>query len=198
MSSQSSKAAWLIQEKAKPFVIQQAPDDPLSQNEIIVKNHTVAINPVDWMIQDLAIFPLTYPTILGYDIAGEVVAVGSLAASNFAVGDRVAGHAISLETGESKHGGFQLYTHLLTNMAVRIPSSISFESAVVMPLCLSTAMACLFTKGSGLGLQYPPLDLDPAPGLSDPCRPAPAGRCRPSRRRDRRSCRRQSWRCCRH
>jgi NADPH:quinone reductase-like Zn-dependent oxidoreductase len=161
MSDPFNKAAWLTHEKSKPFIIQPAPYTPPSLSEIVIKNHAVAINPADWIIQDLAIFPLKYPAILGGDVAGEVVAVGSQAASKFAVGDRVIGHALSMGTGQSQHGGFQLYTNLLTNMAAKIPSGISFVSAAVLPLCLSTAISCLFVKGSSLELQYPSLDLNP-------------------------------------
>jgi NADPH:quinone reductase-like Zn-dependent oxidoreductase len=127
------------------------------------KTHAVAINPLDWIIQDLAIFSLSYPTILGGDVTGEIVAVGSQVSAKFAVGDRVIGHALYLGTGQPQHGGFQSYTNVFANMAAKIPSQVKFESAAVLPLCLSTAVACLFMKDSGLGLQYPALDLDPVP-----------------------------------
>jgi NADPH:quinone reductase-like Zn-dependent oxidoreductase len=57
-------------------------------DDIIVKNHSIAINPVDWKIQDYGLFIQKWPTVLGTDIAGEVVEVGSNV-SNFKKGDRV-------------------------------------------------------------------------------------------------------------
>jgi NADPH:quinone reductase-like Zn-dependent oxidoreductase len=163
MSTPSNNAAWLIHEKAKPFTVKEATYTPPSPTEIVIKNHAVAINPVDWVLQDFASFPLTYPIILGTDVAGEVVAVGSQVTSEFVVGDRVIGHALYLGTGQPQHGGFQLYTNVFANIAAKIPAEIKFESAAVLPLCLSTAAACLFMQGSGLGLLYPSLDLDPVP-----------------------------------
>jgi NADPH:quinone reductase-like Zn-dependent oxidoreductase len=48
----------------------------------------VAINPVDWKFQDWNPIPQhTYPRILGFDIAGEVVGVGE--GSRFEIGQRV-------------------------------------------------------------------------------------------------------------
>ena len=69
----------------------------------------------------------------------------------------------TLAREKSHHGGFQSYTNVFANTAAKIPTQVKFESAVVLPLGLSTAVACLFMKDSGLGLQYPALDLDPVP-----------------------------------
>ena len=42
--------------------------------EILVRNAAIAVNPVDWLLQDSALFPwLTYPMILDSDVAGEAV-----------------------------------------------------------------------------------------------------------------------------
>lgn len=57
-------------------------------DEIIVKNHAVAVNPVDWKIQDYGFFIQTWPNVLGEDFAGEVVEVGKNV-SKFKKGDRV-------------------------------------------------------------------------------------------------------------
>jgi NADPH:quinone reductase-like Zn-dependent oxidoreductase len=43
---------------------------------VVIKNAFVAINPVDWKIQEYAPPSQKYPDILGRDIAGEIVAVG--------------------------------------------------------------------------------------------------------------------------
>jgi NADPH:quinone reductase-like Zn-dependent oxidoreductase len=57
-------------------------------------------------------------------------------------------------TGRQQDGGFQLYTTLQTNLASPIPASMAYETAVVLPLGLSTAAAGLFQK-SFLNLQLP-------------------------------------------
>lgn len=150
-------AAFIPHAKAHPFEVGPAPVWTPGPGEILVKNEAVAINPVDGNLQYMAFFPLKYPTILGQDVAGVVVAVGP-GVTRFQVGDRVVGHAASMASGRQQDGGFQLHTTIQTNMASPIPANMSYETAVVLPLGLSTAAAGLFQKAF-LNLQLP---LEPA------------------------------------
>ena len=152
----SNTAAVLIAAKATPLELKPAPYTSPQENQIVVKNGAVAINPVDWALQAMgeALFPwIIYPTVIGSDLAGEVVEVGS-AVSRFKAGDRVLGHAVGFMQNIASEGAFQKYTVLLAHMASPIPSSLSYESAAVLPLCLSTAAVGLFQKDY-LALQYP-------------------------------------------
>lgn len=158
----SNTAAWLGSEKANILEIKSAPYVSPRDNEIVIKNGAVAINPVDWMIQDMgrALFPwIKYPVILGKDVAGEVVEVGS-AVSRFGIGDRVLGHPVGLRTNRPSDGAFQTFTVLLAHMASHIPASLSYERATVLPLGVSTAACGLFQKDH-LALQYPSLTPKP-------------------------------------
>ena len=85
----SNTGAWLVEAKKYPLEVKEAPYPKPSSDEVVIKNHAVAINPVDWKLQQQAMFPLPYPTIIGCDVAGEVVEVGS-SVSNVKKGDRVA------------------------------------------------------------------------------------------------------------
>jgi NADPH:quinone reductase-like Zn-dependent oxidoreductase len=85
-----NEAAWLVAEH-EPLEVKVAPYTEPRAGEILVKNHAVAVNPVDWMIQYLGkrLFSwIEYPFVLGSDLAGEVVAVGS-DVTHVKVGDRV-------------------------------------------------------------------------------------------------------------
>lgn len=147
-----NSAAWLPSPKTKPLSIQTAPYTPPGPNELLIRNAAVAINPIDWHLQTKATFPLTYPAILGHDVAGTVAEVGS-SVTNFKPGDRVLAHAMSMATQRPQDGAFQLYTTVLENVAARIPGSLGFEQAVVLPLGVSTAAAGLFQRDFlGLGL----------------------------------------------
>ncbi|KAL8784615.1 MAG: hypothetical protein Q9213_003870 [Squamulea squamosa] len=149
----SNSAAWLTAAKAKPFEVRPAPLWTPAENEILVRNHAVAVNPVDGSLQTLAWWPFEYPTILGQDIAGEVVAVGSNV-TEFKPGTRVLGHAVGMATKQNKDNAFQAYTIVQTSMASEIPNQISYENAAVIPLGLSTAASGLFQDGF-LELQLP-------------------------------------------
>lgn len=124
-----------------------------ANDQILVKTSAVAVNPIDVMCQTSDYFDIKYPSIFGHDVAGEVVGIGP-GVSGFQEGDRVIGHAAGFHTQKNEEGGFQAYTVLRTNMACKIPQSISFERAVVLPLGMSTAAAGLF-QSDQLGLQLP-------------------------------------------
>jgi NADPH:quinone reductase-like Zn-dependent oxidoreductase len=152
-------AAWIPEEKARLEVGTAPFPSKLSADEIIIKNHAVAVNPVDWKIQSSAGFGLQYPYILGEDVAGEVVEVGSgvKAAGKLKPGDRVIAHALGLGAGNPQYGGFQLYPRLRTVTVAKIPDDIPFWNAVVLPLSISTAAAGLYLKAN-LGLKLPSAD----------------------------------------
>ena len=149
----ANTAAWLNEAKAKPFEVKSAPTWTPGENEVLVKNHAVAVNPIDMALQSFALFPIKYPTILGQDVAGEVVAVGPNVTS-LKPGSRVLGHAVGMATQREQDNAFQAYTILQTNMVSEIPDSVSYEDASVVPLATSTASCGLF-QDAFLNLQYP-------------------------------------------
>ncbi|KAI0138707.1 GroES-like protein [Hypoxylon sp. NC0597] len=141
----SNNGAWIKAAKSHPFVVEPAPLWTPEANEILVKNHAVAINPIDGSLQASGWWPLNYPTMLGQDVAGVVAAVGP-GVTSFKVGDRVVGHAVGMATKRDQDNGFQEYTILQTNMTATLPDHISFEKASVLPLCLSTAACALYQE----------------------------------------------------
>ncbi|OSS47450.1 hypothetical protein B5807_07219 [Epicoccum nigrum] len=164
MSAPNNRAAWILANK-QSFQIQDAPYPSPGPTEIVIRNHAVAINPIDWIMQDqgtgFAFRWIKFPFIFGSDVAGQVVQVGS-DITRFKVGDRVMGQALSTDekTNKASHGAFQLYTVLLEQTTSTIPESMSFEEASVMPLALTTAAAGLFDKEQ-LGLRYPSMQAKP-------------------------------------
>jgi NADPH:quinone reductase-like Zn-dependent oxidoreductase len=149
----SNKAAWITASKAHPFEVKSAPMWTPEENEILIQNHALAVNPVDGTIQSFAWFPLNYPTILGQDVAGTVAAIGPNV-TRFKIGDRVLGHGVGMATKQNQHLGFQAYTVVQTNMASEIPDVVTFEEAAVIPLGCSTAASGLF-QDEFLKLQLP-------------------------------------------
>ena len=155
----SNAAAWIIEEKSKPFQVKEAPYPTPGPTEILVKNGAVAVNPVDWKLQDRAMFPVKYPAIFGMDVSGEVVEVGA-DVKDFKKGDRVMGETHALLTGNWANAGFQQYSAILSVMAAKIPENIPYEEAVVLPLAISTAAAGFYEK-QRLALPHPSLTPQP-------------------------------------
>jgi hypothetical protein len=74
-----SNLAAILSAKSTPLKVQPSAYTPPGQNEIVVKNAAVAVNPYDWIIQDapgLVVSWVKLPFVLGTDVAGEVVEVG--------------------------------------------------------------------------------------------------------------------------
>ncbi|KAI4144858.1 MAG: hypothetical protein LQ340_006512 [Diploschistes diacapsis] len=158
-----NQAAWLVASK-KPLEVKSAPYTQPRDGELVIRVKAAAVNPFDWVLRDTGNLPapwLKTPFILGTDVAGEVVEVGR-GTTRFGVGDRVVGHALGAdkERNTAAEGGFQLYTVLLEHMTSSIPSSMSFESASVIPLGASTAACGLFEKDQ-LNLQHPSIKPKP-------------------------------------
>lgn len=157
MATTSNKAAYLPG-AGQTLEVRDAPYTQPKENEILVKAHAVAINPLDSVVQkqgSLIARWLKYPFILGTDVAGEVVEVGSKVKS-VQIGDRVLGHAIGFEKAinTSTQGAFQDYVILQEHMTCPIPSFMKYEDASVIPLGLSTA-ACALYEPDQLGLVKP-------------------------------------------
>ena len=80
--------AAFLDEKGARLSVRDAPTPKAVSGRVVIKNHAVAVNPVDWKIQDSGFFIQKWPTVLGEDFAGEVVEVGE-GVTRFKKGDRV-------------------------------------------------------------------------------------------------------------
>ncbi len=126
----TNTAAWLMAKQTK-LEVKPAPYVNPREGEIVIKNHAVAINTIDWVIQvagNIVFSWIKYPFILGADLSGEVVEVGK-GVAHFKVGDRVLGHAVGTDKkrNRSAEGAFQEYTVILAQLAAPIPSTMPYD-----------------------------------------------------------------------
>jgi D-arabinose 1-dehydrogenase-like Zn-dependent alcohol dehydrogenase len=159
-------AAW-IPARNRPLETGPAPYTKPGPDQIVVRNHAVAVNPLDWVIQvagRVAYAWLKYPAVLGADLAGEVVEAGS-AVTRFRPGDRVLALAVGTDRDANSpaQGAFQEHTVVLERLASPIPASMSYVDAATLPLGLSTA-ACALFQTTHLGLRHPAADPAPTGG----------------------------------
>ena len=112
---------------------------------------TVAANPVDWKIQDYGFAIKNYPTVLGSDCCGIVVAVGE-SVTKFKVRDRLTGFAGVIYNNDINHGAFQSYTILRDIATTKIPDSMSFEEGSIFPMAMATSLISFMVN---LGLPKP-------------------------------------------
>lgn len=100
-------------------------------NEVRVRVRATSINPIDWKLRSGAArsrMPLTFPAILGRDLSGEIVDLGS-DVTGFAKGMRVMALAF---------GTYAEFTTVRADILAPIPDKLSFEQAAALPLVLTT------------------------------------------------------------
>ncbi|KAL3467756.1 chaperonin 10-like protein [Aspergillus heterothallicus] len=144
----TTRSVWQDQ-PGVPGTIRSNPIPELQDHQVLLKAHAWAINPCDAFLQDNSLPFVEFPVILGQDVAGTVVAVGTNASTKFTKGDRILGFSFN--------NGFSEDVVLDSNFAALIPNSISYPQATVFPLTITTASYGLFGK-KYLGLPYPTLN----------------------------------------
>lgn len=159
-----SNTAAILTGQGQLFEIRPVEYISPGENELVIKNYAIAINPVDGAMQRLGnnLFPwMKFPIICGSDVAGEVVEVGPNV-TRFKIGDRVCGLAMGVPPpkGAKLSGAFQTSTLLNEVLTVPIPDTLPYDVAVVTPLGLSTAACGLYQKDY---LALVPPSLSPKP-----------------------------------
>ncbi|CDK28752.1 unnamed protein product [Kuraishia capsulata CBS 1993] len=154
-----SNYALLLKGKNEPLVVEEVAFPTAEAHRIVVRTRAVAVNQADFFLQMMGqdLFPwLEFPVVLGFDVAGEVVAVGP-DVEGFQLGDHVAGLGGSFGGDLNPRGAFQNYVVLDDNMAATIPDAMSYENIVGLPVTVSTAACGLFMPDY-LDLQFPQAD----------------------------------------
>ena len=117
----------------------------LGADQVLVKVAATSINPIDWKLREgylKQMFPWSFPIILGWDVAGEIVEVGQK------VKDYHVGHRIFARPETTRFGTYADYTIVDSNLLAPVPESIAFTEAAAVPLAGLTALQALFDHGS--------------------------------------------------
>ncbi len=111
-----------------------------SSRDVLVKVHAIAVNPVDTKVRKPKDKVETTPKVLGWDAAGEVIAVGD-SVTLFKVGDPV------YYAGDITRSGCNAEYQLMDERIVgHKPHSLNFEAAAALPLTAVTAWEALFDR----------------------------------------------------
>lgn len=105
--------------------------------QVLVRVVAAAVNPVDWKMASGAyrlILPVRFPWVPGFDVAGEVVALGP-GVTGFAIGDRV--HA---RLRKNEGGASAAFTVAGVGVTARMPAGMDFAQAAGLPLAGMTAL----------------------------------------------------------
>jgi NADPH:quinone reductase-like Zn-dependent oxidoreductase len=144
---------------------EDAPVPEIRDNEVLVKVRACALNHLDlWLRMGVRAWQLPMPHIVGSDISGDVVEVGSLA-TRVKVGDRVllcpgisCGHCEACFKGLDSacrnytlfgvmvDGGYAEFVRSPEVNVVPISDEMSFDEAAAVPLVFITAWHMLMTR----------------------------------------------------
>ena len=141
-----TQSAITITEFGEPEVLQYQSDAAVPEradNQVLVKLSYAGINPVDyktrqglgWGADNIkkAQFANNQPAILGFDMAGEVVASS---VDNFKVGDRVS--ALNFDGG-----CYAEYNVVDAQLLTKVPDAVSLKTAGAIPCVGTTAIQLL-------------------------------------------------------
>lgn len=125
--------------------------------EVLVRVRSAALNPVDWKIREgelKFVFRLKFPTVLGFDVAGDVEELGP-GVTDFARDDPVFGKL-------SRPGSHAEFAVAKAGDLVRKPASMTYEEAAAIPVAGLSALQAL--RSAGRGRQRPRVLLNGAGG----------------------------------
>lgn len=146
MTTSQTQAAVIITEFGSAQVLQYQDNLPMptmAEDQVLVKVAYAGVNPVDYKtrqglgwgaknIQNTQ-FASAKPAILGFDVAGEVVASNS---ADFKVGDRVA--ALNFAGG-----CYAQYVAVAAEVLAKVPESVDLKVAGALPCVGTTAKQML-------------------------------------------------------
>ncbi|MBG1270004.1 NAD(P)-dependent alcohol dehydrogenase [Nostoc sp. WHI] len=116
----------------------------IEPTQLLIKVRASSVNPIDWKIRQGMLSLITgskFPKILGFDVAGEVVAVGS-GVMRFKAGDAIYGST------SFSGGGYAEFAAVLENLVAHKPTNLSYEEAATVPLAALTALQALRDQGN--------------------------------------------------
>ncbi|PNG24271.1 quinone oxidoreductase family protein [Methylocella silvestris] len=112
-------------------------------DEVLIHVFASSLNPLEYKLAELNFFGRTPPVILGFDIAGVVVATGAHV-TGLKVGDEVTAMADCNGNGGWAVGGEGGYALAREYLTVKKPFSLSFRGAAVLPIGFLAAFLGLY------------------------------------------------------
>ena len=136
------RAAWLTHYGDKDALqIAEVPNPIPGPGQVLVKVEAASVNAIDWkiregMMQQMA--PVTFPAVLGGDLAGTIVEVGE-GVTGLSVGQEVYGQTNPF----SGSGSFAEFTPIAAGNIALKPVTANFIQAASLPLTAASAYQAL-------------------------------------------------------
>lgn len=119
--------------------IEEAPMPEPKPDQVLIRMRAASVNPIDWKYVDGRLPTYgTLPFTLGWDGAGDVVAIGA-EVTDLDVGDAV--YAVIMG------GAYAEFAVAAANQTARKPTTLDYVQAAAMPVVGQSAWQALFTYG---------------------------------------------------
>ena len=137
--------AFIVDRYGSGARISEMPEPELRDDDVLVQIHAAGVNLLDSKIRDgefKLILPYRLPLVLGNDLAGVVVRVGSRV-RRFKPGDEV-----YARPHQDRIGAFAEFISIKEDAAAHKPKKISMEEAASIPLVGLTAWQALIERAN--------------------------------------------------
>jgi NADPH:quinone reductase-like Zn-dependent oxidoreductase len=139
--------AFIIDRYGKKAALRvtEMPEPELGKDDVLVQIHAAGVNPLDLKIRDgefKMILPYPMPLVLGNDLAGVVVRVGS-GVQQFKAGDEV-----YARPDDNRIGAFAEFIAIDQRSLAIKPKDLTMEEAASIPLVGLTAWQALVEKAN--------------------------------------------------
>ncbi len=123
------------------LTLESAPIPTINADDVLVKIHATSINPVDWKVRKGYLqnfLPHKLPLTLGWDLAGEIVALGD------EVTGWKRGDAVYSRPDIARDGTYAEYIAVRASEIAHKPQTLSWQEAAAVPLVALTAWQVLY------------------------------------------------------
>jgi len=140
--------AWQFTAVGAPLSLIEREDPTAASNEVVIETKAAGVCHTDVGYTDGALTKYlgTIPIVLGHEIAGDIVEIGS-DVTGYAIGDRVVVKAGQLGPGSSSDGGYSTHVRVAAEWLLPIPDGVSYEQAAVATDAGLTAYHALTIRG---------------------------------------------------
>ena len=136
--------AAVIRSYEAPIKIEEVEKPELRDDAVLISVRAASVNPIDNILRSgnmRDMIPLSFPHVMGYDVAGDVIEVGSKV-SSFKVGD-----AVFARPNQDDAGAIAQFALVKASELALKPSKASYAEAASVPLAGLTAWQALITRG---------------------------------------------------
>jgi NADPH:quinone reductase-like Zn-dependent oxidoreductase len=137
--------AFILERYKGDMQLGERPEPEVGEEDVLVQIHAASVNPLDSKIRDgefKLFLPYRFPLILGHDLAGVVVRVGSRV-RRFKLGDEV-----YARPNKDQIGAFAEFISMNEEDVAIKPKELTMEEAASIPLSGLTAWQALIERAN--------------------------------------------------